>query len=132
MEEEVEHLGKADSRLRAAKLLLENGFYEDAVSRAYYCMFHAARAALLRLGLSPKTHKGTVTLFSEEVVRRGLMPEKVSLRGRRELTLKIAEDIREKGECSPFFTTPKDAAEDLVEAAEKFLQQVCQYLERKP
>ena len=31
----------------AAELLLEAGFYEDAVSRAYYAVLHAAKAALL-------------------------------------------------------------------------------------
>ena len=37
---------RAEKALRSAKLLEENGELEDAVSRAYYAMFHAARAII--------------------------------------------------------------------------------------
>ncbi|MFQ5887569.1 MAG: HEPN domain-containing protein, partial [Candidatus Hydrothermarchaeales archaeon] len=37
---------KAESKLQAGRVLLENQFYDDAVSRAYYCMYYAARALL--------------------------------------------------------------------------------------
>jgi uncharacterized protein (UPF0332 family) len=40
------HLEKAVERLRVAEKLFRDGDYEDAVSRAYYAMYHAARAAL--------------------------------------------------------------------------------------
>ena len=36
-------------------------------------MFHAARAILESLGESPKTHKGTISLFGEKVIRTNLM-----------------------------------------------------------
>lgn len=48
-EAEIEALiGKAKIRLDAASRLLEEGFYEDAVSRAYYGMYFAAKALLLK------------------------------------------------------------------------------------
>jgi uncharacterized protein (UPF0332 family) len=33
------HLEKAIERLRAAEKLFQDGYYEDAVSRAYYAMY---------------------------------------------------------------------------------------------
>lgn len=40
-------LGSAAQALRAASMLLDAGLGRDAVSRLYYAIFHAARAALL-------------------------------------------------------------------------------------
>jgi len=38
--------------------LYENGFYDDAASRAYYAMYHATKAALLLKEIDTKSHKG--------------------------------------------------------------------------
>ncbi len=57
------YLEEADEKLDSAKLLLENGYFKDAVSRAYYCMYNAARALLLTKDISPKTHKGLIAKF---------------------------------------------------------------------
>ena len=43
----------------------------NAVSRAYYAMFHAANAALAIKGLHPKTHNGTQALFNKHLVGPG-------------------------------------------------------------
>jgi uncharacterized protein (UPF0332 family) len=48
-EEEIGILiGRAKRRLDAASHLFKEGFYEDAVSRAYYSMYFAAKALLLK------------------------------------------------------------------------------------
>ena len=39
-------MSKARRSLAAAQLLVDNGFLDEACSRAYYAMFEAARAAL--------------------------------------------------------------------------------------
>ena len=43
------YLAKAQSNLRVAEMACDAGEYDPAVSRAYYAMFHAEIAALLRL-----------------------------------------------------------------------------------
>jgi uncharacterized protein (UPF0332 family) len=53
----------ATDKIRAAKILLRNSEYRDAVSRAYYAMFYAAKAFLLFHGQDPSSHKGVDTLF---------------------------------------------------------------------
>ncbi|NJD77937.1 MAG: HEPN domain-containing protein [Candidatus Methanoperedens sp.] len=63
------HLEESKEKLDSAKLLLENEYFKDAVSRAYYCMYNAARALLLTKDMSPKTHKGLISKFGEEFMK---------------------------------------------------------------
>ncbi len=49
--EQTALLNKACESLRAAKLLIENGLYDFAASRAYYTMFYIAESFLLGEGL---------------------------------------------------------------------------------
>ena len=57
-------LDSADQALRAASVLRDGALLRDAVSRLYYAVFHAARAALLVDGRHAKTHSGQLTLFT--------------------------------------------------------------------
>ena len=41
---------KSEEKLNAAKTLFREGFVDDAISRAYYSMFHAASAVLYMIG----------------------------------------------------------------------------------
>lgn len=50
----------------------------SATSRAYYAMFHAARAVLWTKGLAPKTHRGLLQLFSEHLVLPGIVEKTLS------------------------------------------------------
>jgi uncharacterized protein len=52
--------------LEAARKLVESGFPRQAISRAYYAAFYAARAALEAIGdQPPKTHSGMRSRFSD-------------------------------------------------------------------
>lgn len=51
-------LAIANDALLVARAALELGIVRDALSRAYYAVFHAARALLLLAGVEPKTHAG--------------------------------------------------------------------------
>ncbi len=56
-------LSKARSLLTETEVLVANKFYTSAISRLYYCCFHATKALLLTKDLMPKTHKGTSTIL---------------------------------------------------------------------
>jgi uncharacterized protein (UPF0332 family) len=56
-------LAAAAEALRAAMALLGLGLTRDAISRLYYAVFHAARAALVSRGLHAKTHSGQRSRF---------------------------------------------------------------------
>src|SRR5438552_11027387 len=67
-------LRKAEVTLRAASELYAKGFFEDSASRSYYAMFHAARAALTKVGVTTRTHEGTVSEFGRRLVLEGVFP----------------------------------------------------------
>ncbi len=69
----TDSLKQAEQSLQAAKVLLEKGLLDDSVSRAYYAMFHAAVAILYALGLRAKSHSGTINLFGEHLVKKGVV-----------------------------------------------------------
>jgi len=60
---------KAERSLKASKTLLDKGYYDFAVSRAYYTMFYYARALLLTKNITPKKHSSTISLFCEKFVK---------------------------------------------------------------
>jgi uncharacterized protein (UPF0332 family) len=66
---------KSESKLNSAKILLENRIYDDAISRAYYCMYYATKSILCLKGKYPRTHRGLVSQFGLEFVKEGLIEE---------------------------------------------------------
>lgn len=67
-------LDKAERMLEGAKSAHGAGFYEDAVSRAYYAAFHAVSAALASKHLSFSSHGQTLGAFNREFVATGMVP----------------------------------------------------------
>jgi uncharacterized protein (UPF0332 family) len=56
----VDYLTKAEHAVASAERLFAEGDMEGAANRAYYGMFHAARAALLSAGESIAGKHGTI------------------------------------------------------------------------
>ena len=72
--EQAALLRKADTSLQAAKLLAAQGYYEIAVSRAYYTMFYIAQALLLGEGLAFSKHSAVIAAFGQHFTRTGRVP----------------------------------------------------------
>lgn len=62
-------LQKAQDSLQAARLLAEQGFYDFAVSRAYYAMFYVAEAFLLGEGLAFSKHSAVIAAFGQRFAK---------------------------------------------------------------
>lgn len=116
------YIEKAEEKLRMAETLFKNEGYEDAVSRAYYTAFHAAKAVLLTEGLTTGTHQGVVNLFGLHFVKTGKFEKKF---GRMLANLK---DDRENGDYEIFSAIDKEVAEDAVNEAREFLKEAKRYL----
>jgi uncharacterized protein (UPF0332 family) len=72
LDEAAQWLRRARTSLKAAEALTEQGLYEDAVSRAYYAMFYAANAMLIRDGLDVSgKHSAVVAAFGREYAKTG-------------------------------------------------------------
>lgn len=116
------YIEKAQDKLRAAETLLKNKEYDDAVSRAYYCGFHAAQAILLTEGLSADTHQGVVNLFGLHFVKTGRFGKRF---GRILANLK---DDRENGDYEVYSAIDREVAEEAIQEAREFLKGAQQYL----
>jgi uncharacterized protein (UPF0332 family) len=100
--------------------LLDLGDVDGACNRAYYAMFDAAQAALLRSGVPApdalgKTHRGLINTFSAYLVKDGPVSKEL---GRQ---LKRAEEMRLVADYNGESVLQADAAE-LVAQAELFVQ----------
>lgn len=109
---------KAAEKLRAARTLLASGHWDDAISRAYYAVFHAASAALLFRGVTAKTHEGLKTLFSLHLIRTGLVEKEYGE------TIRELKDDRENGDYDVFTSFGREDAEKAVQDAERFLSRI--------
>jgi len=109
---------RAEKALRSAKLLLKHGELEDTVSRAYYAMFHAAKAILFSRGVDAKTHRGTISLFGEHIVKKGIFSDEYAD------MLRKAFDLRQKSDYELYAELEEELVKETVDNAEKFIEKV--------
>jgi uncharacterized protein (UPF0332 family) len=115
---------KAVIAAKSARMLLEAGDTDGAVSRAYYAMFDAARAALEsideRLAVA-KTHATIVRRFGKQVVLEKGLDSSLGRAFRIAETIRIAADYERK---------PVDLIEarQLIEEMERFLSALDQLI----
>lgn len=108
-------LEKSELRILAARKLLESGFYDDAIGRAYYAMYFAVKAMLLRKNIAVKTHRGLISAFGSAYVQTGIVEAEF---GR---MLSIAEELREEIDYSVVRTITREEARAVIDDAEHFL-----------
>ncbi|MGB9714630.1 MAG: HEPN domain-containing protein [Candidatus Bathyarchaeales archaeon] len=111
-------LKRANEALEAAMLLLENGEFRDAVSRAYYAMFHAARALLNQRGITAKTHAGIQLMFDTHIVKGNILSREYGEMFRRVFNL------RQKCDYEVYAVPKRNEAEDAVAKAGKFIRKI--------
>jgi hypothetical protein len=62
---------RAQDSLRAAELLTTEECYADAVSRTYYTILHAAKAALHAEGVAADSHASVRRMFGLHLIKSG-------------------------------------------------------------
>ncbi len=112
------YLKNEEYRLNAVKYLYNGGYYDDALSRAYYSMFYAAKALLSVKEIYPKAHKGVISKFGLEFVKKGLIEDTY---GR---ALNHAKDRREVAEYDVEKKISKNETALIIEDAENFLERI--------
>ena len=64
-------LKKANNALSASAALVSEGLFDDAMARAYYAMFYAAKALLIRDRVpAGSKHSAVVSAFGRKYARR--------------------------------------------------------------
>lgn len=66
---------KSNHSLRAASLLMENAFYNEAISRLYYACFYLVKAYLCEHSLEAKTHEEIRDLMRIHLVQTKAITE---------------------------------------------------------
>lgn len=112
----VRSLARARDDLGAASVLLSQGFPPQATSRAYYAAFHAAEAALIRLGETRGKHSAVISAFGRLVIKDGGFDPAVG----RILSRLFAA----RGEADYAGTTTREEAESALADAERFVAAV--------
>jgi len=130
MEENVkirikEEMEVAKRRLMAAKLLIEKGMLEDAVNRAYYAFFHAAKAMLNVLGFDAKTHSGLISEFGLRIIKTNLIDKKFGEYFRR------AFEMRESSDYEIGIIFSEDEVQTLIKNADEFLKKAKEFTQKR-
>lgn len=117
MDEKQILMERAHEKLKVATSLFVTGFYSDAVSRAYYAMFYAARALLSEKNIYPKTHRGVISQFGLKFVKEGEFEKEIF-----DLFARAQED-REEADYGLLSEIEEEEAKKIIEGADKFLKE---------
>jgi uncharacterized protein (UPF0332 family) len=107
----------------AAEILLEAGFYEDAVSRAYYAVLHAAKAALLAQDVVTESHTAVRRLFGKKLVQQGLLEKEWAM------ILAHEQDERASADYDVELAFSQEVAAQRVEQSRRFLKRIRSFLQ---
>jgi len=115
---------KSEKSLKEAKLLFEQGFYEGAISRAYYAMFYLGKAVLATKDLSRQKHSAVLSAFGEHFVKTGILSP--------ELAAQINEAFEERQVADYDFEISKtrEEADKILNYADEFAKEVTFYLNK--
>jgi uncharacterized protein (UPF0332 family) len=121
--EEVQaELFRAEKSLAAARSLLNDDFLEDALSRPYYSILHAARAVLLAEGVSVSSHRAVRRLFGHHLVKPGKLEVRLAK------ILAEEQDDRFLADYDAWFHAERERAEKRVSEAAEFLAAIKSFL----
>jgi len=109
------YMAKSEDELGAAWHLFNGGYNSAAASKAYYSMYNSAKALLSLKEIYPKKHRGVITQFGLEFVKKGYIEETYGQ------ALAHAKDRRETADYDIDKTISKESAEAIILDAEKFL-----------
>jgi uncharacterized protein (UPF0332 family) len=107
---------RAQETYTVACELHQNHHYNDAVSRAYYSMFYAAKAVLLTKDIITRTHRGTISQLNSNFVRVGEFEEMVWK------YLPLSETLREEADYSITKRITQEESDEILTGAQIFIQ----------
>ena len=113
---------RAYASLQAAENLTHDGLYADAISRAYYAVLHAAKAALHVHDVASESHAAVRRMFGLHLVKS----EKIEPQWAAYLTAGLDDRLAADYDVETEFSR-KEARSECVRAAE-FLKRIKQYL----
>jgi uncharacterized protein (UPF0332 family) len=123
--------GLAEGRLAKAKARVvyakdaRKGWYDEAVTRAYYAILAAMRALLALKRFDSKSHEGVIHLFNTHYVKTGLFSKEFIPE------IERARNRREHADYDEVAPVSADDARRQINAAAKFVAAVEKYFKEK-
>jgi uncharacterized protein (UPF0332 family) len=125
LEEVRAELLRAERSLQAAQSLFAQDFLEDSLSRAYYAILHAARAALLAEGLEVSSHRSVRRLFGLHLIKSNKLDVRLAK------ILAEEQDDRFLADYDAWFHPERERVEKRVTEAAEFLAAIKGFLQQR-
>jgi len=116
-------MDRAFRALRAAELLFRAALFEDCISRSYYAVLHAAKAALGAKRETPGSHRAVIRLFGKALVKEGLIEKEYAK------ILALEQEDRETGDYDTDVHFTKAQTEQRVKDARRFIDRMARFLD---
>ncbi|HMV80633.1 MAG TPA: HEPN domain-containing protein [Leptospiraceae bacterium] len=118
-EEEVkDEMGRANKALKSAEILYKEKLYEDSISRSYYAVLHAAKAALLSRGIEVDSHEAVKRLFGLHIIKTGISEKYYGL------ILREEQDDRMMADYNVGFSPEEERVFQRLEDARDFVSKM--------
>jgi uncharacterized protein (UPF0332 family) len=118
------YLIRSHEDIDTARLLLANGKYKVALTRAYYAIFYTASAMLFSEGIKRSKHSGVQSAFRQSFIRSGVIEAEYSdIYG-------AVRDARELSDYDLWFMPVEEFTETIIADAERFVSRMEQYLRK--
>ena len=108
---------KSKNSLKAAKVLLEQELYAEAISMAYYAMYHKTTSLFYLTGIKCENHSATIILLKE-------------LFKLNNKELSTAKKERVDKQYYTTFTINKDQVAESIQIAEKFINEIDLFVDK--
>ncbi len=117
---------QAEQAIKDTEILLnEGGSPGSIINRAYYAMFYAVLALLVKVEKGTSKHSGAIALFDQYFVKKGIFPKNLSY------ALHKGFDIRQMSDYRELVKTNNEDAEEMLQKAREFVAKVREYLSKK-
>ena len=117
-------LEEAEKKLTAAKVLIDNGCFKDAINRSYYAVFDAMRSVLAIERIDFKKHAQVIGYFNKNYIHTGLFDTKYNR------YISSIFQIRNNCDYNDFYLVSKSDALEQYEKASEFVNSVKEYFTR--
>lgn len=112
------NIERAEQAVDAARKLASDGYYDFAASRAYYAVFYAASALLLKEGLEFRKHSGVIAAIHQRFIKTGRLEKEFGK------NLNWLFELRNIGDYGVTVHVPKADVELAISAAASFFERV--------
>jgi uncharacterized protein (UPF0332 family) len=119
------YINVSNDKIESAEILFKNKKYDDAISRAYYAVFHCAQALLQSIGVKAESHSGVRQLFGLHFIKEGRLNKKFGK------YLKNLKDEQENGDYGIFTLIDREDAQEAIKEAREFIAETEKYLKEK-